>query len=351
MISNNVMSRPRSGLLAIGESAFRYRRLLIIVPLLVVGLAIVKTLLEPKTYSAESRFMPQTQSRNPRALAGFAAQFGINMDPASASESPEFYAALIKTRDLLLQTARTPYDNNGRKEPLGSMLSQNEKFTDAQAVEVLERTVSTRPEPKTGMIVVRTIAPSPDLAVRVNHRLLELVSNFNLEKRKSNAAAERHFVEGRTREAQRELERAEDALESFLQRNRQYAGSPQLAMEAARLERRVQLRQDVYTSLAQAYEQARVDEVRNTPLITIVDRPDASVRREGASLPARIILGLLLGLMIAFGLALISEKLQHESEANPEAYERMRASIPRFIPIGHIMRAIGPSAVAGGNGN
>ncbi len=45
--------------------------------------------------------------------------------------------------------------------------------------------------------------------------------------------------------------------------------------EHDRLERPVSMRQELVTAMAQAYEQARVDEVRNTPVITVIDQPES----------------------------------------------------------------------------
>ena len=42
-----------------------------------------------------------------------------------------------------------------------------------------------------------------------------------------------------------------------------------------RLERQVSVRQELVTAMAQAYEQARVDEVRNAPVITVIDQPES----------------------------------------------------------------------------
>src|SRR2546428_650042 len=98
---------------------------------------------------------------------------------------------------------------------------------------------------------------------------LALVNTFNLERRQSRAAQEKRFVETRRTEARDELQVAEDRLKSFLERNRDYRNSPQLVFDQERLAREVALRQQLLTSLSQAYEQARIDEVRDTPVITV----------------------------------------------------------------------------------
>src|SRR5207244_4476199 len=101
-------------------------------------------------------------------------------------------------------------------------------------------------------------------------------------------------LEGRSQEALTELRTAEQAMQDFLVRNRQYQNSPPLQFEASRLQRRIDLTQQVYTNLVQAYEQARVAEVRNTPVLTIIDKPEGSAQ-PSVRLRTLGILGVLLG--------------------------------------------------------
>ena len=104
--------------------------------------------------------------------------------------------------------------------------------------------------------------------------MLDLLDSFNLETRQPQAASERRFVEERLGQAKDELLDAEDRLLTFLNQNREFQNSSQLSFEHDRLLREVRLRQDVVTSLTESHEQARIEEVRNTPVITIVQAPE-----------------------------------------------------------------------------
>ena len=125
------------------------------------------------------------------------------------------------------------------------------------------------------------------------------------------------------RQAFQELGVAEDSLRGFLERNRTYQSSPALSFEAARLQRRLDLRQQVYSSLAQAFEQARIDEVRNTPVITVVDTPEESVRLDGKALP-RAAVGLVIGLLLGMGVALVFEYVARRRQVAPEEFDEIR---------------------------
>jgi uncharacterized protein involved in exopolysaccharide biosynthesis len=192
-----------------------------------------------------------------------------------------------------------------------------------RAVDRLRRNVSVATDPKSGLVTLRVSARGRELSETISRRLLDLVNEFNLQKRQTQAAAERKFVESRLLEARRELEAAEGDMQAFLQRNRSYQGSPQLTFEAGRLQRRITLRQEVYSSLAESFERARIDEVRNTPLITVVDAPEGSGRKAGNVLVTAVV-GLIAGACIALLIAFALEMLDRARREGAQEYLELR---------------------------
>jgi uncharacterized protein involved in exopolysaccharide biosynthesis len=118
------------------------------------------------------------------------------------------------------------------------------------------------------------------------------------------------FTEERLAAAQAALQEAERDLEQFLERNRSYEQSPALRFEYSRLQRRLDLRQSVYVALAQAHEQASIEAVRNTPVITVLDHPVGSAEK-AKSLFGMLFLGGALGAVGGVGLAFVREYLDN----------------------------------------
>jgi uncharacterized protein involved in exopolysaccharide biosynthesis len=154
-------------------------------------------------------------------------------------------------------------------------------------------------------ISVRTL--DPELSAAIARRLVDLVLGFDVGTRQSQASAERGFAEGRLGELKGELLTAEDSLKTFLADNRQFTNSPELRFEHDRLQRQVLMRQELVTAMAQAYEQARIDEVRNTALITVIDEPIPPSRPNQSQTQSTILLGLFLGTIVGLGLAYLGE--------------------------------------------
>ncbi|MGB2870033.1 MAG: hypothetical protein WBD36_16410, partial [Bacteroidota bacterium] len=91
------------------------------------------------------------------------------------------------------------------------------------------------------------------------------------------AGEQRKFVEGRITEVKSDLETAENRLKEFREKNRIVTGSPQLLLEQERLLRELQINATVYTELKKQYEIAKIEEIKNIPIINVMDeaRPAA----------------------------------------------------------------------------
>lgn len=311
----------------------RHARTVVALPVLAAGFALIFHVVRGPTYVAYAMFKPQAPRADVSQFAGLAAQFGVNIGRISEGESVDFYARLLKSREVLRDVALTRYtfptDATELDSVSGTLLELYEARGETEndriqaTIERLDDDIDVRTDLSAGIVTVTTRAPWADLAVDINRRVLDLLNEFNLEKRQTQATAERRFVESRLADAGAQLEEAEGALARFMEQNRRYQNSPELSTEASRLQRRVDLRLQVYTSLAQAYEQARVEEVRNTPVVTILDNPEGSQRRVGGLLGTTF-LGFLLGLVLAAGLILAREYAARERVRHPEEFARLR---------------------------
>jgi len=325
---------PRRSPIAVLELALDHARLLLIVPLLAGAVALGLSLLLGRQYVASSSFKPQDQDQSKaRGLAGLAAQFGVSAVGVGQGESVDFYARLARSRALLEQVARSRYRfarGELSRDTLAGDLVQLYRVRGrtaadrlSHAVDILDQSVTVEADAKSGIVALRTVAPWPGLAVQVNRALLDGINRFNLEKRQSQAAAERRFVEGEAGKAQRDLEASERDLAGFLEHNRLYEQWPPLRVEAARRQRRVDLNQQVYANLAQMLEQARVDEVRNTPVLTVIDPPEGSVHARPVML-RNAVLGIVLGLAAVILFLFVREYGADVRQRFPEDYARLR---------------------------
>ena len=311
---------------------------------LVAGATVIAGLLgatwqffRPVRYTAYSSFIGQSK-RGASPLAGFAAQFGLTGIPADGAQSPQFFDDLITSPGVLRNVVLTSYNfvQNGQRKT-GNLidvydLDSREKSPDERlerAVKHLSEQISTSLAPKTGLISLQVKAPSPDLAVQITNSIIEKVDAVNLRLRQTQAQADRQFAEMRVGELRAELHAAEDRLQDFMQSNKDFRSSARQTIEHDRLAREVEMRQQVYGSMAAAYEQDRIESVRDNPVVTVVDEPVRPAKPDSKGVGKGLVIGAVLGgLLTLLGAYLVETRADRLAlrqsltvAAGPKIYE------------------------------
>lgn len=336
---------PRS-FVAFIAMLLRHPRLLFLLPLVAAVLAGVILLLRGPQYVARAELKPQSAESRMAGLGGLAAQLGVNLSGiGGSSEGPEYYAAVLRSNEILGAVVRSEYRFSSRAlgqtdgDSLhGTLIAiwdidgQSAEAREAAAIRQLRASIAARPNLAAGLIRFEVRAKWPELAVLVNRRFLQALDSFNVRSRQSQAAAQRRFIESRLAEMRGELTAAENALVAFESRNR-LSAAPELTLERQRIQRRVDLSQEVYLTLAQGYEQARIDEVRDTPVITVIETPETTVEQAGG-LILFLLLGGFVGWLIGVGLILLRELWSRQVAEHPGDAQDVRTAwslIPRRL--------------------
>jgi uncharacterized protein involved in exopolysaccharide biosynthesis len=305
----------------------RRRKLVLAVPL-VLGLAAFLFFQFVGSYVSESSITPdEDTSGGLTALVGLAAQFGARV-PGGLSEAVpiDFYAQLLRSPALLDAVARHEYrfartpggpdTLEGTVYELYGVKGDSRSDSTYKLIKRLQRRVAARTDRLAGIVSLRVKAPWPELAQQINRQMLTALNQFSLEQRQSRAGSQRIFVRDRLTEAWSSLIAVEDSLQRFLEANRSFESSPRLRFEAARFQRRIDLFQQVHTSLAQTFEQASIDQVRNTPVITVVQPPELYARRSRKPVTMALA-AFVFGVMMSTALALMLEYLAADIRMHP----------------------------------
>jgi len=255
----------------------------------------------PPQYDSTGSFIAQGASASaiPGALQSLAASVGIG---TAKDFSPQFYADLLTSRPVLLAALARQYPTPDSSTPrsyleIEGFSNRTGALAREAALQHLQKHVSAHADVRTNIIAVTVTARDPQLSHDLLGALLEGLDSVNISFRREQSRELRQFFEARVNDAQTELTSAEGALRSFLERNRIIQGSPQLVFEQGRLQRVVDLKLAVYTTVVQQYEQAKLQEARNVPVLTVLTSPSIPVRKSGP--PRRFIVALatLIGLV------------------------------------------------------
>lgn len=327
-------------ILAVTNVVLRNRRMVLIVMLAVAVLAVLRAVLAPRVYASSASFIPAGR-KAPSPVSGIAAQFGISVASTDAQQSPDFYAALLHSRTVQDAVLDTVYSFNSPKGPYkGTLLdyygdpSRSLPRRRVAALRTLDGQIKTATSLKTGAVLLTVRGFSPTLTADIARNLLAGVDRFNRARVQAQSASERQFAEEQVANAANDLRAAENRLETFQDENRAYDRAPRLTFEHERLVREVNMRQQLYASLAQAYAQARIDAVRDNPSVTVLEQPDVPPDPEPRGLAKTGVLALMAGLLLGVLLAFIREHILRTRELHPEEeaeYATLRAATARDL--------------------
>jgi uncharacterized protein involved in exopolysaccharide biosynthesis len=318
--------QPEISAVGIVNVLLRHRVMIVVLALIFAFFGGLKSVMSPKVYTVESGFMPKG-GRGTTQLGGIAAQFGITINGGDAANSPQFYTDLLKARVILWPVAQQQYTirtdsgtRTGDIAKLYNLKKDRPEVMRVKAIEAVDRSIKSLAQPKTGVITVTVRTFNPDLSYQLSQKLLDQVNIFNLTNRQHDASQQRTFVEKQVEEKRSELRQAEDALEGFLERNRMWAMSPELTMEKQRLENDLKMRQVLYTSMLQSYEQARIEEVRDLPVITVVEPPEMPIEADRRGGVKKTLTGLLIGIALGCLLAFPADRIQRKRDEQSDDF-------------------------------
>lgn len=304
-----------------------HTRLLVMLPILFGAVGLAGSILRARTYAAQAAFLasePSSMSGSLGALSNVASQLGIPALSAvaagSAGLSTQFYGDLLTSQTVLHALVTEPFTASAVAENGGTPFSGTlVEYFHPTAVTRTDNELSAMQSVTTRMLTVVVDRPTGivrfqvrthnrQLSAMVARRLLDFVNEFNLKRRQTQAGAEREFDMRRSRAALDSLHAAETALADFRTTNIDFSRSPRLATRESELQRRVALAQQIYTTVAQRYELANIEAVRNTPVITVVDAPEGLVEARPRHTIAIAAAAFLAGLLIACAIALWRER-------------------------------------------
>ena len=257
--------------------------------------------LRPKRYTARASFVAEQQRvRNlPSGLGALAAQFGLDV-AGDAGRSPQFYRDLVETSGLLLgvldSTVVVAPGESLSVRHLAQGAADGSRASLDQIIRRLRKQISAQADPRTSIVTVIVSERTPVAAESFAGLLIRSIKRFNVTTRQLQARELRIFLEKRVSDASQGLHDAEDGLRTFYERNRRFGDSPQLIFEESRMKRQIELHQELFTALSKELESAKIDEVNDTPTITVVDPPFASSRPDGPGLVALALVALVLGI-------------------------------------------------------
>jgi uncharacterized protein involved in exopolysaccharide biosynthesis len=351
-------------------SILRHRRMILINLFTVTVLAAGVSLLLPKMYTARTiirhprETIPMLDLPSALSGAGIESMLGVGGE----LQSDEFVEILLSREILDRLIEEFDLRRLYKAEYIEDALSALEKYTDIEVSQA-------------GLVRIEVTAPEPQLAADMANAYVRELDRFNRSSNSTQAHFTRTFLERRVGEVAEVLEKTEDTLqeqqekhntvtlpqamltmvsaqaelEARLQAVRVELGilnrvarpnhpklvelrneireleselnaQPKIQMDLARLMRDVKIQETLYALLIEQLERSRIQEVRDTPTVQVVERAQPPEKRSRPRRTQITLVAALLGLIFAVTLSLFIDFVLNDPDAGRqvERADRLR---------------------------
>ena len=298
------------------------------------------------TYVSTAKIMSSTPQSTTK-MAGLASQFGIDL-PTGQSEPNWVYDDIIKSRILARSMIDRSFDTKefGKNKKLLQILTYgNDKqeigldTLSKRAVDSFIKMIELKKDIETGIYTLSIETNEAKLSTDLVASLIDELDSHQREYNRRITSSTRQFIEERISSTKKELESSEEILRVFTDRNRRIENSPLLLLEQQRLEREVGVLTGVYTTLKQQLETTKIEEVKDSQYVIVIDPPEIPIKKAGPNRAKMVIiagvfglaLGIMFGLLFEFFEKIDSLELRKFQKAKSLLYENIESLVPNFM--------------------
>lgn len=278
------------------------RKLIGMVLVTTIVLSAIVSLTLPPYFKSTATIMPEKEKgtlASLESLPSLAALAGVSV--GGEVSLVKLYPTIIKSESVLRNVMYGKYKTEKFQDSVDlvrywEITEKRPGSAFEDAIKQLRTNLDVSVEAKTSIVTISIETNERQLSADILNRTIYELNKFILTKRTTNASEQRKFIEGRLKEVKDDLSRSENALKEFRERNKQVR-SPQLLLEQGRLERDVQINNTIYLELTKQYELAKIEEVKNMPVINVLDLARPAAYKGGPMRSLIVLMCALLGFL------------------------------------------------------
>jgi uncharacterized protein involved in exopolysaccharide biosynthesis len=355
----------------------RHKTLIVQSVLVFTVMGMTLALTSDNEYNSSAEVIRESQD-NQSSLGGLSGGLGalrglgINLGGAVSGLTPSAFPDVLQSREVRLAVVRDTFSFPDADRPmtyaeyvnrpstgLGFLINRTKEFvkgaikpviplteedgategdeeesemTEAEhrAINRIQEVVSTNVDSKSGLMTVSATAQSPSLAAEMARSFVKHLTTRVRAIRTQKIREQLRFVEMRFQEAQSELDRAEENLAAFLERN-QNPTTASLRFRRDKLQRQVNFKEQLYSNLQNQVTQTRIELQRQQPVVTVVERPVAPLQKSAPNRPLIVLVSLAVGIILGTVGSFLAEMFQ-DRERTPEEKAEIQQIRDAFVP-------------------
>jgi len=265
-------------------------------------------------YESSATLLLPKKSSNLDGIAGLASQFGVNVPNETGADlsSPSIFPELVQSRTFAEKILKNYFytDRYKKKLSLLAILTYGDGSAGngrdtlvTNALGSLQSMIQFLPDPRSSFSIIKVTAFEPLFAKELAEAVLSELEALNRYLKSQTVNEKINFINERINSVEEDLKSSEQRFKSFNEQNRQIS-SPSLQLELDRLSRDVEIQKGIYLTLKQQLELAKIEEVQETSIVQVLDRPQVplgpSNKNFKRSVMVAAFLGLGLGILFGF---------------------------------------------------
>ncbi len=284
-------------------------------------------LLQKEIYVATATILPESEDRAMGQFAQFAGVMSMaGLSPGQMSET-EVYPAMMKSETILHDVIYKEYKTGEHNEPVNLIefwdirgRTEREQYQETLR-KLRDEVLSIEIARDSRIISVSISTHDPYISADIANTIADKLDEYVLTKRRTRASQQRRWLDQRLSEVHSDLVRSEEALKDFRLKNRRIGDSPELLMEQERHLREVEMHAGVFLELTKQHEMIKVQEIRDMPVVQVLDYAAPPVNASGPGKRRVLLIGTLLGLFTGV-LTVYGNRLLNVSEEDNRSLVR-----------------------------
>ena len=295
-------------LLNVIPRVWRRRKVIALSTGLITIVSMVIVLVLPPQYAVETSILPELEKNKLLGLAGMSDLAAVTGVAIGETPVSKLYPMIISSARILREVIYTKYQTQASRDSVtlarywfDDDQPESERFE--SALKRLRGRMDVVFDNRLGTLTLRLSMEEPKLAADVANQITEQLDRYTRTKRKTSVTLQREFIEQRLVDVAAALKEAEDSLKVFKEKNRRIVDSPELLMIQGRKEREVQINSAVFVELKKQVEIAKIEEIKNIPVINVLDAARVPTKRSFPQRTVTVLVTFFLSFLFAAALA------------------------------------------------
>lgn len=253
--------------------------LILIISSIIVS--IILYLFLPKKYLAEISITQSSFNSSPGFgnVSSLASSFGINLNNLNGDifylpnliNSNSLKKNMVLKERFIDDKLISLNEHYNQRLFSSSNLSMDEKISNS--IEIFSKNLIILEDQNSGMITIKFISGSNNLSEEVLEDIKNYLNDFLNSDINLQASSMLELINNELNTTIKKLNKAEDDLAFFVDKNINYFGSPNLVVQYSRLEREVLILNEKYKNLIIQQTLAMIEEKKQLPQLNIISEP------------------------------------------------------------------------------